>query len=809
MTAQKPQIKGSIVDAQDLRTVLRIFSKNWYIVAVALALSGVLAYLYTYKLPDIYGASTSILLKEKTTYDYQSSVYKDIGYMGSYVDMVNQQRVITSYDLVDDVLRRLDFGVSYFIVGRFKTSQVHATRPFTVKAEVINTRLLDKPLDLRLIDLKTFELSYEHRGELVQKVFPVGQLVTDTDLHITLTLPSHVNESNISNYTGTDYQIILHDRNALVGKYKSGIKIENADFTSILKIGFSDEVQERAKMFLDTLSKVYIQYTLQSEINVNENTIRYIDLQLDEVTKILEQYESELQEFKDERQILDLGREEGSYFQEMTKFDNERRRLELKLKTLDDLENYVRNIEEEVLLPPSLYIIEDSYLQQALGELYSQQMAINTKLSMATANNVAIQEKQDLMLRIKSNLFTYIGNLRHAMQNRVVDVEGEIRDYEGLIREVPDSKRGILNIRRHVSVNEKMYLFLLEKRATTTISRAGIIPTTKVLEVARNLGVVAPDKNKILYTFLLGGLLASMVVVFIRIMFYDRIENADQLREVIQHPIFGEIIASEKAAENYIVVDSDPKSAITESFRTVRTNLEYVPGTEGKGKVVLVTSYRPNEGKTFCSSNLSTILAKAGKKVLLLELDLHKPKVGAGFGMSSATGLTNVLIGRLPWRDAVMPTQYENLSVMLAGPVPPNASELILSKHLEELFTEARDEYDYIMIDTPPVGLITDALLMMRHADATLFVVNTRFANKDHVTNAVESLQGGTNKNVGFILNGVRMKKSKYYYNTNYGYGYRYAYGYGGSTGYGYGYGSNKRSRAKDKDKQGQQDGEA
>jgi capsular exopolysaccharide synthesis family protein len=804
MTAHKPQIKGNIVDAKDLRYVLRIFSKNWYIVAVALAISGVLSYLYTYKLPDIYGASTSILLKEKTTYDYQTSVYKDIGYMGSYVDMVNQQRVITSYDLLSDVLGRLDFDVSYFIVGRFKTSQVHNTRPFTIKADVINNRLYEKPLDLRLIDLKTYELSYERRGEVVRKVFPIGERVADTDLHITLTLPYHVNESNIGTLTETDYQIVLHNRDAMVGKYKTNLTVENTNFTSILKISLNDEVQERAKMFLDTLSKVYIQYTLQSEINVNENTIRYIDLQLDEVTKILEEYEAELQNFKDERQILDLGREEGSYFREMTNFDNERRKLELKLKTLDDLEYYVRNIEDEVLLPPSVYIVEDGYLAQALQTLYNQQMAINTKLSMATANNVAIRDAQELMLRIKGNLFTYIGNLRSALQNRVMDVEGEIRDYEGLIREVPDSKRGILNIKRHVSVNEKMYLFLLEKRATTTISRAGIIPTTKVLEVARNLGVVAPDKNKILYTFLLGGLLASMVVVFVRIMFYDRIENADQLKEIIQMPIYGEIIASDKAEENYIVVDSDPKAAITESFRTVRTNLEYAPGQEGKGKVVLVTSYRPNEGKTFCSANLSTILAKAGKKVLLLEMDLHKPKVGVGLGMSSPTGLSNVLIGRMHWRDAVMPTQYENFSVMLAGPAPPNASELVLSKHLEELFVEARDEYDYILIDTPPVGLITDALLMMRHADVTLFVVNTRFANKDHVMNAVESLQGGAAKNVGFILNGVRMKKSKYYYNTNYGYGYRYAYGYGSGSGYGYGYGYGRRSKGKKKDGDGE-----
>jgi len=800
MTAHKPQIKGGIIEAKDLRTVLRIASKNWYIVAVALAISAVLAFLYTYKLPDIYGASSSILLKEKTTYDYQSAVYKDIGYMGSYVDMVNQQRVLTSYDLVSNVLNRLDFEVSYFIAGRFKTSQIHNTRPFTVKMDVFDERLYERPIDVKILDLARYELSYDRRGEVVRREFPIGSTVNDPDMRITLTLAPYVNESNIGTLVETDHQIVRHNKTSLVGKYKSNMEVENTTYTSILRVMVRDEVQERAKMFLDTLARVYLDYTLQSEITVNEKTLMYIDRQLEEVTAILDTEEGLLDQYKDERQILDLGRDEGMFYKQYSNAESKIRRFDLQLKTLDDLENYILNIGEQSLLPPAPFMVEDEFITSSLRKLYSAQMEINSKLYSATPGNVVIQEQLLTMARVRENMFEYIANLRDAINGQITFLQGEMKEYEGLIRGLPEDKRGIRNIKRRVSVNERMYLFLLEKRATTAIARAGIVPTTKVIENSRALGVVAPDKAKILYTFLLGGLLVAAVIVFIRIMFYDRIENADQLKEIIPMPVYGEIIASDKAEENYVVVDSDPKAAITESFRTVRTNLEYVPGMPGKGKVVLLTSYRPNEGKTFCSVNLSTILAKAGKKVLLLELDLHKPKAGTGLGMTSQTGLSNVLIGRLPWRDAILPTQFENFSVMLAGPTPPNASELVLSKHLEELLSEGRDEYDYILVDTPPVGLITDALLMMRLADITLFVVNTRFANKDHVMNALDALQGGTAKNIGFILNGVRMKKSKYYYNTNYGYGYRYAYGYGYGSGSGYGYGYGRKSKGRGKD---------
>ena len=796
MSAPKPQLRGSIIDAKDLRYFLRIASKNWYFLVVALLLSLVLSYLYTYKLPNIYGASTQILLKDKDSYDYQSQVYKSLGYAGVYGDLVNQKRVLTSYDLIDKTLSKLDFDVSYFIVGRFKTSQVHGTLPFTVKIELLEPKLQEQVFDLRILDKDHFELSFEHNGVIQKRKHAFDQEIHDLLYILTVQRTPWMGEASMATVATTDYQFIRHARNRLVGRYKGRVNVENQDFTTILEVTVEDEVESRAKMFLDTLSKVYIDYTLQSEFDINDNTVTYIDNQLEEVTVILDRHEDELQNYKESKDILDLSREEGMFFNELVGYESQIRQLDLRIKSMESLEDYLLTSADERLLPPATFIVDDAFLRQTLEEMYTMQMERNNILFDATEDQVTVARLDSTLLLNKLNLLTYLKNSRDALRSKIGDLRGQVSDYEGMIRSLPKSQRDILNIQRRLQVNEKMYLFLLEKRASTVIARAGIIPQTKVIETARSLGVVRPDKAKVVYTFILGGLLVAAIVIFVRILFYDRIENADELKELTTLPIFGEIIASEKAEENYVVVDSDPKAAITESFRTVRTNLEYIPGTEGLGKLVMVTSYRPNEGKTFCSVNLAAILAKAGKKVLLLEFDLHKPKVAAGLGMNSELGLSNFLIGKVPWRQVVLPTQFEHFSVILAGPTPPNASELVLSKHLETLFTESRTEYDYVIIDTPPVGLITDALLMMRHVDATLFVVNTRFASKDHVNNALDMLQGNAGKNTGFILNGVRMKKSKYYYNTNYGYGYRYAYGYG--SGYGYGYGYGRRSK-KDK----------
>lgn len=793
--------KAGIIDVNDLRSILRIFSKNWYFVVVALILSAVLSYLYSYKIPEVYGASTQILLKDKDTYNYQTAVYQNIGYVAAYGDIVNQKRVLTSYDMISRTLDKLDFDVSYYIIGRFKKTEVYGSLPFSVQMRILNAKLYEKPFDLHIIDPEHFELSYDRGTGIIKKTFPFDTDIADVadgDFTLRVDKVQAMTAANLERYTSSDYQFVCHSRQFLVGKYIHGMSVENLEYTSILEVRVEDEIPIRAKMFLDTISREYIDYTLQSEFDINDRTISYIDKQIDEVSGIMALYEDDMERFINNKNILDLNKQEDQYYNELVKYDAQKREFELMIESVNALEDYVVHIGEEKLLPPSFYILNDDvFLRNMLTALYGMQMARNSLMFDATDVNPDIMKQDSVMALNRANLMVYLTNTRKAIEERIKDVQLQIDDYTRMIKGVPANQRGLLNIRRKLSVNEKLYEFLLEKRANTVIAKAGIIPTTKVIERARGLGVVRPDKVKILYSFLVGGMLLSMMLVFVRVLFYDRVENADQLRSSTHVPVFGEIIASEKAEENYVVVDSDPKSAITESFRTVRTNLEYLPATE-KGKVVMVTSYRPNEGKTFCSVNLSAILAKAGKKVLLLELDLHKPKVGASLGMQATQGLTNILVGKLQVGECVQATQIENFSVILSGPTPPNASELVLSKHLAELFEWGRQHYDYVMVDTPPVGLITDALLMMRHVDATLFVINTRFANKDHIKNAVETAGANTSKNFGFILNGVRMKKSRYYYNTNYGYGYRYAYGYGSGYGYGYGYGARRKKKTGD-----------
>jgi capsular exopolysaccharide synthesis family protein len=285
------------------------------------------------------------------------------------------------------------------------------------------------------------------------------------------------------------------------------------------------------------------------------------------------------------------------------------------------------------------------------------------------------------------------------------------------------------------------------------------------------VGIVKPNKQKILYSFLGIGLVLASIIIFIRTNFYAKVESIDELKSKTNYPVLGEILYSAEVENIPIMVDKDSRSNIAESFRSLRANLQYfTPNVKG-AKTILISSQNAGEGKTFTSINLSAILAKAEKKVLLLELDLHKPKVQKTLKMFPDKGISSIAIGLETIEKCIKATEVENMYVLLSGPVPPNPSEMILSDSLTEIMKYAKSNFDYVIIDTPPVSLISDALVLMKFSDINLFVINTKFPSKASIAHAHEIAELNKEGNFAFILNGVKRKFSKYYYNK---YGYVY-----------------------------------
>ncbi|MBN8704123.1 MAG: polysaccharide biosynthesis tyrosine autokinase [Bacteroidetes bacterium] len=783
--------QSQLVDIDDLKLILRVFLANWYVILGAVVISYFIASVYTYKLTDIYAARTQILLKSNDQYNKQSLISENFNYYQSYMDNSNEMRVMRSFDLIKESLTKLNLDVSYFIVGRLKTTEMFESTPFYVKVFSINPSLYEEFLKFRIINPEKYEISYLRDGLEQTKVGYFGKEFIDPDFKFLVTKTGTINSESIDYLKATEYKIQIHDIQNLIYKYQASISVENPEYTNILQVTVEDEVPGRAVLFLDTLAKVYIENTLKSRFDVNRNTISYIERQMSEVTTILNSIEDTMQDYKENKAILDLTKEEQDYFTKISSFDTRKSEIKLQLEAMSDLEKYIIEDKDPAFLPPSAYLVNgDHFLTESVAKLYSFQIQKNSVLSGSTEKSFPIQELDQNISKLKANVLTYISNLRNALSSRLENIEIEIGRYVSGIKSIPQKQRDLVNIQRQLDINEKMYVFLLERRSSAIIAKASIVPETRIIESARSIGVVRPNKTKIAYTFVGIAVGIALLFIFIRSVLFMKIESLEQLKKNTTVPIFGEIIYSDLAKDSYIVVDADPKSLITESFRTVRTNLEYVGSSTSRSKTILVTSNNPGEGKTFCSINLAVIIAKAGKKVMLIELDLHKPKVQVGLKMTSDIGVSNILIGKADVKDCILHSAYENLDVILSGPNPPNASELILSPKLEEMLNYTKEQYDYIIIDTAPVGLISDALIIMKQTDAVLFVANTKFASKQTIKDSNDIILTNKMKNVGYVLNSVKQKKSRYYYNR---YGYGYGYGYGSYGGYTYGYGGSEK----------------
>jgi len=609
--------KANIIELDDLRSFLKIFSQNWHIIVLLILLSGVLSYFYTYKLPDVYAAKTQILLKSDDTYDYQSQIYKGIGYYQAYQDNDNQIRVLTSNDLIGQALSKIKLDVSYFIVGRLKTTEVYQSMPFEVDVVHFANNLYEKDIKLKIIDENEFQISYLNGKDEIVKKYPFNKKIVESDFIVTVRKNENINDKTINSLSDIDYIIKVHSPENLVNKFKNALSVESIENTTILELSLEDEIPFRAITFLDTLSKVYVDYTAKAQFTINENTLSNIEKQLKEITEILDSIENNMENYKSNKAILDLPKEEEQYFNKLIDFDSQKRQLQLYSQSLGALEEYIISLAEKVdkkLLPPSFYIEKgDDYMQSALSKVYSMQMERNEKLFGSTEKNRNINELDQNIELLKKNILTYIVNSQKGLALQIGDLDKQIAEYTNIIKRIPKTERELLAIQRKVDVNEKMYQFLLEKRASTIIARSGILPQTSIIESAHSVGIIKPNKRKILYYFITVAALLGLIISFIRTIVFSTIENINELKRLTNLPVLGEIMFSADATQDYIIVDKDPKSSVTESFRSIRTNLQYM-AADANSKIILITSYNPGEGKTFCSVNLATILAKANKK---------------------------------------------------------------------------------------------------------------------------------------------------------------------------------------------------
>ncbi len=718
-------------------------------------------------------------------------MYKGLGFnsrYASYEETASQMRVIKSSGLIEKVLDKLPLDVSYFIVGRLKVTEIYKHMPFKVQTDQRTSSFSGLVFDLTIIDTIYYQLSYNYKDEVKSKKYRFGELILDHGLFLRINKEPNLTTISLPSLSQINYQFAVLRKSKLIQKYQSALSVSSLDYTSIIEVTLRDEIPERAVEVLDSLANIYIISTLENKRQVNENTLSYIDIQLNEVTGIINEIENELEQYKQDASILNLSREEETYFNRLIQMDVQSRQFQDQVDALEDLTTYLLKEEDlESLLPPNLFVANtDPELVRQVKALYETRGQYGQLMNSNTSQSPKALSLLERIQGMKVDLIRYIDSQKTAVLEAIADLDDKISAMEGRIKNIPKTQRQILNIERRLAVNEELYSFLLSRRAETVIARAGFVPETKIIEQSRAVGVVYPNKLKMNLIGAVIGLGLAILLLLIKEIFFLRIKSLGQLQSMTSITILGSIPKLKELDSTFRLKSGSERSEISQTFRALRTNLQFLV-TDAKSNVILVTSLLPGEGKTFTSVNLASVLAIAERRVLIMDFDLHKPRLAKAMELPNEKGISSLLIDNERIEDVVQKTEVQTLDVITSGPIPPNASELIMREKLGDIIDYAREHYEYVFLDTPPVSLISDALMLTKISDVNLFVLNSRSTSKTSLDYIDKLLSTNSVNGAALVLNEEQISRLDYYY-AQYGYG---GYGYGGRYSYGKsGYGS-------------------
>ncbi|MFM7016577.1 MAG: polysaccharide biosynthesis tyrosine autokinase [Bacteroidota bacterium] len=758
---------NNLIDSKDIKKGLSTITKNWLWFVLFIALGTIIGGAYLYNATKFYGATAELLIKPQKD-PFKDALSESLPSAPRKEEIANEVKIIKSTKLIDETIKKLNLDIGYYIEGRIKTGEVYKGTPFNVVGKLTDKSLYYAPFEIKIINKETFVVEIKTDDYKFRRKAKFGTPIVSDKFSFIVNSDSTIITRN-SKISEIPYIFKFKNHDDLIKKYQNALTIEKDQTATVIKIALEDEVEDKAIDFLNTLINNYIENSIEVQKTVNENTIRFIDAQLSDVENQLNNVEGNLESFQKSRTTLNLGEESGMLFQRVVDFDSEKARMNIQLKSVDMMYDYLTNSNAEsmAISPSVLAEANDPGLQSAFDELYALQQKRANLLFSNTESSKSVVENDQMISRTKQKISGIVLNIRKNLVNKINSISTQIGSYNSALRQMPTTQRGIVNINRNVEIYSEIYKFLLETRAQTIIAKASIVADKIILESAYGNGLLHPLPVMTLAAGIGGGLALALLLIFFKGIYYNYVFSKEDIKEVTELPIIGVVGKSKEAEDEYLMVDKYPQSQIAEAFRVIRTNLSYF-ASKSKHKVILVTSTMPGEGKTFTAVNIATILTRAKKKVVLLDLDLHKPKQANAFNLQNDVGVTSYIVGKATLHQITKDSGIEDLKIILSGPRTPNASELILDENLEKLLSELKEAYDYVIIDTPPVGLLSDALVLMKQSDVNIFVMKAGVSKRDFVDIAHQLVEKNEIKHMSIVLNGVSSKNIP----SGYGAGY-------------------------------------
>ena len=490
-----------------------------------------------------------------------------------------------------------------------------------------------------------------------------------------------------------------------------------------------------------------------------------------------------MQNFKTNNDIIDLSDQGKVVLDQLSQTDTKISELEVQMDVLNKIKDYVtRRNNSNSQIPASLGIT-DPVITDLLNQLYSAEFELQKIQQTSGSKNPKIGVLQQTIDKLKPSILASINNLKAGIEVSVKSLQSDNDKLNGVLNKMPVKERQLLDISRQQDIKNGIYTFLLQKKEEAAITAAGIVANYRVINRPETAGLLKPKPEQVYGISLAIALVVCFIFVYIKEFSSTILKFRSQIESRTKVPILAEIAYERNKADLPIIVHKGKRSLVAEEFRELRTNLNYITFAKKEdSKVILITSSVPNEGKSFIAINTSVSLCLNGHKVVLLEFDLRKPKVSTELGIKRDPGLSTYLINEATEKEIVQKhPEISNFSVISSGPIPPNPSELISSPRLIQLFDYLKQNFDYIIIDSPPVGSVTDAKILAKVADATLYIIRQNYTHSSILDLINNVLQKNILPNMNIIFNGIKQKKVPGY---KYGAGYNYGYGYGYGLGY-------------------------
>ena len=767
-------------DSIDLKHYLSLFVSNWYWFATALFFSISIAYGINRWSEKIYTVSSTLLIK-----DDQNGAFTDIfpGSEGfrSQQKVNNEIGILKSYSLNFRVMNKLpEFALVYTSVGKrgIAESRMYKSSPFIVIYDSLEVQTFFKKVNIRILSENKFRIMLEDSNQ--EKELSFGERFKEEGFDFIVVLR---NKSFQFDPEGSNrFYFYFSDLGSIANEYRNKLSVipveEEASLVTLTTTGY---VSEQEADYLNTLMDVYLEFGLEYKNQTASQTLDFIENQLGTISDSLKIAENDLENFRLKNKLIDISRE-GSVIQDkLEKIDAERTRLEMQKNYYEYLKDYIDTRKESTdIIAPSVMGVTDQLLIRLVDELaglqkQKSQLSINLYES-AQPFRIVEGNISDVRNAIAENISDGLNNIDLS----IVDANQKLLNIETEIKILPSTERQMINIQRKFDINNTVYTFLLEKRAEAGIARASNVSDNRIIDHAGifNSSRIKPKVTNNLITAIILGFFIPFIFIVLLDFLNNKIIDRKDIEKITSIPILGYV--SHNRIKSEMPVIENPGSTLSESFRSVRTNLKYIL-KETECPVVSVSSTITAEGKTFISANLAAILAMSGKRILLVGLDLRKPRIHKIFGINNEIGISNLLIGEKKLEEILVQTKVENLWYAPSGPVPPNPAELIESDAMRTFIENSKKIFDYIIIDTPPVAFVTDALLVSNITDVYLFVVRQRYSSKNTLELIEELRKNGSIKNLGIIVNDISI--SGYY-----GYGLRYGYSMGYGNNYGYNY---------------------